>query len=49
MEAGCGRRVAANAPEELQKLQSLKVKIEAICEAGDLKRITDLLKDLAEH
>jgi hypothetical protein len=36
-------------PEELTKLQHLKVKIEVICEAGDLKRISDVLRELAEH
>jgi hypothetical protein len=34
-------------PEQMRKLQHLKVKAEVICEAGDLKRITDLLKELA--
>ena len=35
-------------PEQMRKLQHLKVKIEVICEPGDLKRITDLLKELAK-
>jgi hypothetical protein len=35
-------------PGQMRKLQSLKVKVEVICEAGDLKRITDLLKKLAK-
>ena len=30
----------------LRKLQSLKVRIELICETADIKRITVLLKDL---
>lgn len=30
--------------EQMRKLQHLKV-VEAICEPGDLKRITDLLKE----
>jgi hypothetical protein len=34
-------------PEELENLQHLKIKIEVICEPGDLKRITGLLKELA--
>ena len=34
-------------PEQMRKLQHLKV-VEAICEAGNLKRITDLLKELAK-
>lgn len=33
-------------PKELEKLQHLKVKIEVICEAPDLKKISDLLKEL---
>lgn len=33
-------------PEELKKLQHLKVKIEVICELGDLKQVADLLKQL---
>jgi hypothetical protein len=34
-------------PEELQKLQHLKLKIEFVGEAADLKKIGDLLKQLA--
>jgi hypothetical protein len=34
-------------PEEMQKLQHLKVKLEVICEPEDLKRVTDLLKELS--
>jgi hypothetical protein len=34
-------------PEEMKKLHYLKVKIEVVCEAADLKKITDLLKELA--
>jgi|HubBroStandDraft_4_1064222.scaffolds.fasta_scaffold219516_2 hypothetical protein len=34
------------APEELAKFARLKLKIEDICEAPDLKKITDLLKEL---
>lgn len=33
-------------PEEMKKLHYLKVKIEAVCEASDLKRIADLFKEL---
>jgi hypothetical protein len=33
-------------PAEMKKLQHLKVKVDVICEADDLKRITDLLKEL---
>jgi hypothetical protein len=33
-------------PEELKKLQHLKLRIEVICEAEDLKKISDLLKQL---
>jgi hypothetical protein len=36
-------------PDEMRKLHCLKVKVEAICEAADLKRITDLLKDLSRQ
>jgi hypothetical protein len=36
-------------PEEMRKLHFLKVKVEAVCEAGDLKRITDLLKELSRR
>jgi len=36
------------APEELQKLQRLKVRIEVICEAEDLKKISDALKELSK-
>jgi hypothetical protein len=35
-------------PDEMRKLQHLKVKVEVICEAADLKRITDLLKELSK-
>jgi hypothetical protein len=35
-------------PEELQKLQYLNVRIEVICEAGDLKKIRDLLRELSK-
>jgi hypothetical protein len=35
-------------PEQMRKLHQLKVKVEVICEASDLKRITDLLKELAK-
>lgn len=35
-------------PEELQKLQHLKVKIEVICEAEDLKKISDVLEGLSK-
>ena len=35
-------------PNELKKYYDLKVKIEMICEPGDLKRITDLLKELSK-
>jgi hypothetical protein len=35
-------------PEQIKKLQHLKVKVESICEANDLKQIADLLKDLAK-
>ncbi len=34
-------------PEEMKNLHYLKVKIKAVCEAADLKKITDLLKELA--
>jgi hypothetical protein len=34
-------------PEEMKKLHNLKVKVEAVCEAGDLKKVTDLLKQLS--
>ena len=34
-------------PEEMKKLLCLNVKIKAVCEAADLKKITDLLKELA--
>ena len=34
-------------PNELKKYYDLKVKIEMICEAEDLKTIADLLKTLA--
>jgi hypothetical protein len=36
-------------PDELNKLQQLRVRIEVLCEAGDLKKVTDLLKELATH
>jgi hypothetical protein len=36
-------------PEEMKKLHYLKVKMEVVCEAADLKKITDLLKELAKH
>jgi hypothetical protein len=36
-------------PEQMRKLQHLKVKLEVICEASDLKRITDLLKELSKE
>ena len=35
-------------PEQMRRLQHLKAKIEVIYEAGNLKRITDLLKELAK-
>jgi hypothetical protein len=35
-------------PEELRKLRFLKVKVEAVCEAADLKKIGDLLKELSK-
>jgi hypothetical protein len=35
-------------PEEMRKLHFLKVKVEAVCEATDLKKIMDLLKELAK-
>jgi hypothetical protein len=35
-------------PEEMKKLHLLKVKVEAVCEPADLKRITDLLKELSK-
>jgi hypothetical protein len=34
-------------PEELTKLQHLKVKIEFVGEATDLKKVGDLLKELS--
>jgi hypothetical protein len=34
-------------PAELKKLQELKVRIKVICEAGDLKKMSDVLKELA--
>lgn len=34
-------------PEEMRKLHYLKVKIEVVCEAGDLKKIGDLMKELS--
>jgi hypothetical protein len=34
-------------PDEIKKLHYLKVKVGAVCEAGDLKKITDLLKQLS--
>jgi hypothetical protein len=34
-------------PEQLKKLQHLKMKIEVVGEAGDYKKICDLLKDLS--
>jgi hypothetical protein len=34
-------------PDELKKLQLLKVRIEVICEAVDLKKIGDKLKELS--
>jgi len=36
-------------PEEMRKLQHLKVKIEVVCEAADLKSIGNLLKALAKN
>jgi len=33
--------------EAIRKLQHLKVKIEAICEANDLKKISDVMKELS--
>jgi hypothetical protein len=36
-------------PEQMRTLQQLKVKMEVIREAGDMKRITHLLKELAKH
>ncbi len=33
----------------MRTLQQLKVKMEVIREAGDMKRITHLLKELAKH
>jgi hypothetical protein len=38
-----------SSPNELKKLQHLKLRIEVICEAEDLKKISDLLKDLSGH
>jgi hypothetical protein len=35
-------------PEEVRKLHALKVRVEAICGAEDVKRLTDLLKELAK-
>jgi hypothetical protein len=35
-------------PNEMRKLHCLKVRIEAICEAEDLKKVTDLLKELSQ-
>ena len=34
--------------DQLMKLQHLKVRIELICETQDLKKISDLLKELGE-
>jgi hypothetical protein len=34
-------------PEQLKKLQHLKVKVEVICEAQDYKKISDLLRELS--
>ena len=31
----------------IAKLQMLKVKIEIVCDAGDFKKISDILKELA--
>jgi hypothetical protein len=33
-------------PEQLRKLQHLKARIEVVCEAADLKKISDVLKEL---
>jgi hypothetical protein len=35
-------------PKELEKYYHLKVRIEVICEAADLKKINDLLKELSK-
>lgn len=35
-------------PEQIRTLEHLKVKVGAICEANDLKRIADLLKEPAK-
>ena len=35
-------------PEEMRKLHYLKLKVEAVCEAVDLKKITDLFKELSK-
>jgi hypothetical protein len=32
----------------MKKIHRLKVKVEAVCETEDLKRITDLLKELSK-
>ena len=34
-------------PKEIEKLQQLKVKIEVICEAADLKKLLQALKELS--
>lgn len=34
--------------EEMNKLQFLKVRVEAACEAEDFKKVTDLSNDLAK-
>jgi hypothetical protein len=35
-------------PAEIRKLQHLKIRIEVICEASDLKSLSDLIKALAK-
>src|SRR5260370_37430728 len=48
LEASSRRRLILRA-DEAGKLQHLKVKIEVICEAGDVKKISDLLKELSNQ
>jgi len=35
-------------PEEMKKLHALKVKVEAVCEVGDVKKLKDLLNQLSK-
>jgi hypothetical protein len=35
-------------PAQMEKLHHLKVKVETVCEAEDLKKLTNLLKELSK-